>query len=167
MPALYKNLLQTASDNPNKTNKKISDKTIIKTQVMSWTHHLRNKNKYASLYFHPGLTVEDEHYLTELNEKYTIKRLKWSFGLTAMTYMIYNIGFKHKAIFYTFVVKNPSKLRNFTRLTCKYFVIPITIVNVFSAIVDYFSKDFINVELKDKGLLKKYHLDYLLDDKPF
>ena len=167
LPDVKRYLVQTAASRTSLGNKKISDKTIIEEQFRAWLGHLKSRNKYAALYFHPALSAEDEQVLVELNYALQKNKLKWAFGFTAATYLTYYFGFRHWPIFYAFTRKDAGLVRRASRVLVKYFVVPVAVLNVYSGIVEYFGKDYLDSNLREKGLFKKYHLEYILEDKPF
>lgn len=132
-----------------------------------WLATLRYKNRTDSIGFHPALTLEDRHTVEEINERFKTLSLRWAFVGTATVYATYYFAFRHRALFYIFTKKNPGIVNKITRRLVKFFLLPLLIFNVSYGVSMALMKDYCHTKIKEKGLYQKYHLEYIVESKPF
>jgi hypothetical protein len=147
--------------------KKISEPKIAHGYFQYWLATLRYKRQADSVSYHPALTMEDKLAIDEINNRFRILSVRWAAAGTAVVYATYYFGLRHRSIFYMFMKKNPSILNRLTRRVTKFFVIPLLVFNIAYGLSIALMKDYCHTKIKEKGLYQKYHLEYIIESKPF
>ncbi len=147
--------------------KRISEHKIVNGYFQYWLAVIRVKQKTRVISLHPALTMEDHRFLQNLETNFKLKVLQWSTVMLGVIYSTYYFGLRHKAIFYSLTTKNPTFKRRFTQKFLKFFLIPLALYNVSYGLVFALMKSYEETKIKEHGLYKKYHLEYIIESKPF
>ena len=147
--------------------KKISEHKMVHGYFQYWLATLRYKNKADSVRFHPALTLQDRREISEIDERYRTLSMRSAFAGTAAVYATYFFGLRHRALFYIFTRKNPGIINRIARTSVKFLLLPLLIFNVSYGLSMALMKDYCHTKIKEKGLYKKYNLEYMVESKPF
>ena len=125
--------------------------------------HLKQKNKFESLLYHPHLTEDDNIKLVDMYAKHQVKKVKYTFLGTGFIYFVYHMGLRDRYTFYRLVRKRPYLIQEATRRFMKWVFLPMLVFNSVYLGMEYGMKDLFIYNIKKEGFFDKYHLSFLLD----